>query len=325
MKKLKILFIGLLVLSAQNSFAGLLNPSAKITVKVLDMKGNPISGAKVNIGFSVSKAYGMGPGTGTEFVKGLTDSEGKFEGSADSGGNCNINVEKKEFYDSNMGYEFKNVSTLRRWDPWNPVVDIVLKEKQNPIPMYAKRTDNLKVPVLEKPVGYDLEKGDWVAPYGKGIINDFIFNCKTQIKGRVAWTTAYKVIFSNAMDGIQEYVADKNDHSMFRWPYEASDNGYKPELVLSDSYDAKQRHIKSYDEKKLYVFRVRTQVDEKGSIISARYGKIKGDIELLVHGTLRFEYYFNPTGSRNLEYNRDAPLFEWENRVEHSTHEVTGP
>jgi hypothetical protein len=38
-----------------------------------------------------------------------------------------------------------------------------------------KGTSNLRIPKFNKPIGYDLEKGDWVSPYGKGLINDFIF------------------------------------------------------------------------------------------------------------------------------------------------------
>ena len=33
-----------------------------------------------------------------------------------------------------------------------------------------------KIPVTNTPCGYDLMVGDWVVPYGKGKIGDFVFN-----------------------------------------------------------------------------------------------------------------------------------------------------
>ena len=41
--------------------------------------------------------------------------------------------------------------------------------------MWAKNTSHMKIPVFERPIGFVLQKGDWVAPYGIGATNDFIF------------------------------------------------------------------------------------------------------------------------------------------------------
>ena len=61
-----------------------------------------------------------------------------------------------------------------KWQPWNPTVDIVLKQVIKPISMYAKRI-NKQPPANAKPVGYDLMVGDWVAPHGKGENTDISF------------------------------------------------------------------------------------------------------------------------------------------------------
>ena len=45
-----------------------------------------------------------------------------------------------------------------------------------------------------------------------------------------------------------------------------------------------------------FYFRVRTKLDESGNVVSARYGKIYGDLA-------QFTYYFNPTpNDRNVEF-----------------------
>jgi len=328
MRIIRALLYAVPFLLTQNCYAGILYPTAKITVRAIDSKGNPVPDAKVGILFYVDKGVGAGWGLASKEVTGKTDKNGFFSGEGSSIDRCNFSVEKDGFYDSNDEVHFQKASLLRRWEPWNPTIDIVLKVKRDPVAMYAKRTDALKVPILDMPIGYDLEKSDWVAPYGKGVVRDFIFICKVKFIDIYNTETSYKLTFTNLTDGIQEYVADKNDRSIFRWPYEAPENDYKSELALSDSYKGSEKYTPGYDKKKCYIFRVRTKVDAKGNILSAKYGKLKGDIELKVNrevqgGLFKFEYYFNPSGSRSLEYG--SCLTEWTSKREKETQEVSGP
>lgn len=189
--------------------------------------------------------------------------------------------------------------------------------------MYAKRTGGIKVPVLEKPIGYDLEKGDWVAPYGKGVISDFIFNCKARDTSRDDWACSYTLTFSNEHDGIQEFIPKKNDQSIYEWPYEAPEDGYEPKITWSSSY-FKGKEKTDYKKGEKNIFRVRTKVDEKGNIIEAKYGKM-GGIEMFPNGKIYFGYRFNPTGTRNLEYDPKKPLFKWKTDREWSKYEITAP
>ncbi len=53
---------------------------------------------------------------------------------------------------------------------------------------------------------------------------------------------------------------------------------------------------------------LRTVVDEDGKIVSAHYGRIKGELQISSHGRLYFSYWFNPDPqSRSLE--SDKKLF----------------
>ena len=60
------------------------------------------------------------------------------------------------------------------------------------------------------------------------------------------------------------------------------------------------------------VFRVHSVIDKDGKIVSADYGKIYPPIEygfIAKHHGIRFTYYFNPDGTRNLEFNTKLNLF----------------
>lgn len=323
MKIINTLFVLLLFFYSGSSFAGLIHPSARITVKAMDVGGNFIPGAKVRIHFYVGKPAGKGWGLDTQIVEGRTDNQGSFTGSGDSINYCNISVEKNGFYDSICQYNFAKVSISRHWEPWDPIVNVFLKEKRNPTPMFAKKTGDMKIPIIDQPVGYDLEKGDWVMPYGKGVVNDFIFYFKTRYVRPNDWECSYKLTFSNISDGIQEYTPNKENRSQYIWPYEAPESGYKSELLWSASYSPNKGLSTDYKKDKLLIFRVRTKADEKGNIISSSYGKIKSDIELFANGIVRFEYYFNSTGTRNLEFANN--LFKWTTREDKDEYDVRGP
>ena len=51
---------------------------------------------------------------------------------------------------------------------------ITVRKIIKPIPLYARKIDT-PIPVNEKWIGFDLEKADWVKPYGKGACNDVEF------------------------------------------------------------------------------------------------------------------------------------------------------
>ena len=132
MKIKNFIMVFVVLLYSQNVLAGSLYPTAKITVRTIDTKGNSVPNAKVTIRFNVGKSAGMGWGLESEFVEGKTDAKGLFTGSGDSISRCDMTVIKDGFYRSDREYQFSKTSILRRWEPWDPIVDIELKEKRNP-------------------------------------------------------------------------------------------------------------------------------------------------------------------------------------------------
>jgi hypothetical protein len=242
------------------------------TVKVIGEDGNPIAGADVSAQYDVPRPQGADTPTFAE-VKGVTDDNGMFIAShTDSSWNLGIVVQKPDYYATHTGYEFYFDDKRR-----HPSFTLMLKKVGKPIAMYAKSV-NLGVPVFNKPVGFDLEAGDWVAPNGKGATTDFLFTVTN---------STIIVSFPNAGDGIQGLTRDWNlGVSFLLSSHDAPADGYQPQY--------EQTHMPNPD--RIYYFRVRTVLDSQGNILSTHYGKIYGDF-------MQFSYYLNPTpNDRNVEF-----------------------
>ena len=170
-----------------------LEHECKVTLKVVDETSQPVAGAKVVVGNGISKFE----------MSGLTDTNGIFIAShRDAFENLAFYAEKPGYYSFQMTYH-----KGRNYKPeiWNPIQTVVLKRIIKPIPMYAKEV-RTHVPDLDKPVGYDLTIGDWIAPYGRGVQADFLFTAHFETNNDESDFTL-TVSFPNQKDGIQEFSA----------------------------------------------------------------------------------------------------------------------
>jgi hypothetical protein len=258
------------------------------TIKVVVEDGNPIAGANVAVSYTIlpppsdpnDRRYGE--------IKGATDTNGVFIAShTDSSWGLAIIVEKSGYYTTHIGHDLyqpgqfddKTVTASR-----NPTIALVLKKIGKPIPMYAKRNNQMIFPEYNKAIGYDLMVGDWVGPYGKGINADLFF---TEKHTDPQSDYILSMSFPKPGDGIQEFtVPDAEKGSGLRSSHEAPVDGYQPEVSQTEMTNPNRN----------FYFRVRTKLDENGNVVSARYGKIYGDLA-------QFTYYFNPTpNDRNIEF-----------------------
>jgi hypothetical protein len=273
------------------------------TVKVIGEDGNPIAGANVAVSYDIPATPGADqPRFGK--IKGVTDDNGVFIAShTDSSWDLGVVVEKAGYYVTHSGYQFYYDEKRR-----HPSFTLLLKKIGKPIPMYAKRL-NTNVPALDKPVGFDLMAGDWVAPYGKGTKTDIIFTAHTEKRSEFDWDSKLTVSFPNPGDGIQEFDAPVllQDATMgqsdLRSSHETPAEGYQPQWVQTMSC---RPHRGGYsgnrDPNHNYYFRVRTVLDSQGNILSTHYGKIYGDF-------MEFSYYLNPTpNDRNVEFDPKQDL-----------------
>lgn len=290
----------------------------QITIYVTDENGIGISNAQAVVQFEniLPAGEGWGSGRPTE-EKGITDTNGNWTISGNStGGSASIRVSKDGYYYGSTEVIFTNVdSILNRWQPWNPTVNIVLKQKGIQMPMYARRVERMKIPVEDTPVGFDLMVGDWVGPYGKGQTPDFVFKFESKPEPEMPpreirpFDVTLTLSFSNDGDGIQSVFTPPHSSSELRLPRQAPVEGYEPVLLKHQQTEAGQVPKIEFREDQNYFFRVRTKKDAQGNIISAMYGKISGDFNqedggFLVRGWLSFTYYLNPVpNNQDMEFN----------------------
>lgn len=260
----------------------------RATLKAVDESGNPVSGANAQIGYYTNSQPAN--------AEGITDTNGIFAASHAALATMvevSCQAEKPGYYRTWVRRELGP-----KYDPaqWTFTQTLVLKQIGKPIPMYAKSV-NLGMPIIDKPAGFDLTVGDWVAPYGKGIAGDIVF--VAHLDQRAENDADYKLTlsFPRAGDGIQEFtVPDAERGSDLRSPHEAPADGYQSQWVQFRSRKPGKPETSNVDANRNFVFRVRTVLDGQGRVVSACYGKIYGDF-------LQFRYYFNPTpNSRNIEF-----------------------
>ena len=310
---LAVMLVSMLVSVAHSSVVAKVN----LVLTVVDDEGKPVDDALV-------RGSGWIPGGRDDIFKDTTDSKGqmtiKFNAAVDYG----FDIVKEGYYRSYMHYYLTDGTGPKiedgYWQP-NPIQEtVVLKRVRNPVPMYVKAV-NEKVPVYGQAVGYDLMAGDWVAPYGKGSVADFIFNVTGEYNSYDDRATRMTVTFSNAKDGIQSFKSlplhnEEPLGSAFWSGYEAPVDGYESvyeyERILK--YEKAGRKNASPRIDLNFYFRVRAQVDGNGNVETAIYGKIYRDFFCYYDHfkneiKVQFWYYLNPDGTRNMEADTKKNLF----------------
>lgn len=169
---------------------------------------------------------------------------------------------------------------------------VVLRKKINPIPMeVASNIKNDKFPKIGEYLLFDLQKMDWLPPYGKGEVADMKLKCNLdpEDSDRYAGTDVEFV-----GKGCGMVVVPMDEKSIFRSPYNAD-----PQADYRSSFRFDKKTAKSFDEG-CVIARIRVVYNNDGSIKSAHYLKIYG---LSLWGRLKTQgIYFNPTqNDTNLE------------------------
>ena len=281
-------------------------PSMNYSIKVVDENGTPVPNCEV--GSSVFERHKPGEGFGRDIYdsqKLLTDSNGvaQFNRKSTRQDVKFMVYPPNDFY-RDMGDEFDfKPAKGGVWQPDNKSFEVVIKRIKNPIAMHAKVGPGF-VPEKDKNVGYDMEVGDWVPPYGKGKVSDLILHYHLDVVGESESTSVLKVSFSNDGDGIIPFEAPLSSGSSLRSSHLAPERGYKPLLVHRREIRPGKADINTRKRTMNYYIRVRTVKDENGKIVSAHYGKIYGDF-------MSFTHYLNPTANdRNVEFDRKKNLIK---------------
>jgi hypothetical protein len=281
-------------------------PEWKATLRVLDEDGNPMQGVDAGIGwldFSLDPWHAKDRSSRSQ-----TDRNGCISASGHSGPNIGCGARKEGYYRSHIEYWFKQ-EEQGRWLPWNPTIDLVLKQIVNPVPMYAREL-HIEIPAMDKPIGFDLIQGDWVQPFGKGQNSDFVFKLTRRFENRRDFDATLELSFSNAGDGIQSvYAPQTTMPNELRLPRRAPTAGYEDRWVRQDGYPGRV-HVR---EDQNYFFRVRSR-KQGDEVVGGWYGKIHNEIRFdavnFKTTILMFTYYLNPDGTTNVEFDPKRNLFK---------------
>lgn len=293
------------IILASVFFAGALPPlpEAKMTVVVVDEQLRPIPAADVKIIFDR-----IVPGRGLDSfpIAGQTDDGGAYSAAGPTAGQrLGGTAEKPGYYATSFRSPLLQPKPGGNWYPWNPKIQVVLKKIGKPIPMYARRVDT-DVPVVDTPVGFDLIKGDWVAPYGRGDSAHIVFTLSRRYRDHLDYESALKVSFAFPGGGIQPWDDVAEHPSGLKLPRQAPEAGYAESYVLSNRRLPGSFVQRDVSDQRNYFIRV-------GNSDAPLYGKIDGDIRFSPIRSktcsLMFTYYLNPTaGDRNLEFDVDCNL-----------------
>jgi hypothetical protein len=308
--KIKITLLSLVAIATIGAGVAIMTSQIRFTVHVIGEDGAPLAGVKTSVIFHPNASRQ----DQITQINVISDENGNFTAEGPSqDGTFGVGqlLSKDGYYGSgvNIPY-FVKTDDHGHWLPWDQTYTTMMRKIGNPIPMYAK-TVGVEIPAVGIPCGYDLEVGDWVGPYGKGKVADFIVTITN--RRYVSWydfDVNATITFPNPGDGIQETKLPKEfANSQFKWPRLAPETGYQSSLDARIAWfpqSSRKDPIDTNSDTQDYFFRVRT-AEQSGNVTSALYGKISGGIGIdprkaKVCG-LGFTYYLNPNiNDRNIEY-----------------------
>lgn len=267
----------------------------KVTLHVVDSIGNPVSDAQVIAWFW----------TGDEKnrkVDALTDKNGFVELEENNMSYMGFTINKPSFYDTVWDYWFyvRGYDCVEdgRWIPWNPVLEVVLKEKRRPVSM-LEHVVRIDFPIRES-VGFDFIAGDVVSPFGKGVTADLIFRFDHSVQKSPYCYSNAMVICANDGGGI--LYMQKDSFSTMPFVFEAPSEGYVPSIVLGYMRtDDKVLLDKKLESEQYWIVKSKSHANsERFSVVkSFRFG---GSDKGPHFGWLEIIYCSNPTlDDRNLE------------------------
>lgn len=290
-------------------------PQVNVTVRVVGEDKNPIAGVTASFVFDEQYKYNaIVPLNGNTDATGLITAQGYS-----AFGRFGANLKKDGYYLSGVACPVFRDAKDGQWQPWGTTNTTILRKIENPVPVYAKKV-RADIPAVGKSCGYDLEAGDWMAPYGRGQTADFIITLTNrEYESRSVFDVGATITFSNPLDGIQEaHLPKEYATSLFRWPRQAPDAGYQSLLTARSAQfpEGGRKPIRTFNAggtDQAYFFRVRT-VEQNGKIVSVLYGKIDSGIAVDPIDSktcgIFFTYYLNPVPlDRNMEFDLKRNLF----------------
>ena len=243
--------------------------------KVVDQGGLPVQGAKVRFDWTDLSAQG------TSIREATSDGSGLFSLVGEHGKFLEVNVSKEGYYTGREGnrfdFEYASFSDKNYYEP-NPNTPVIfhLRKRGTPAQQLVHRQTLYGLTVDGTPHYFDLLAGK--KQVGGSPLGDLVVRLN-----RSAITPQYSYTWSASVEAVNGGVLQSNEEFMF----EAPEVGY--EQSIQESGDRQSQPPLRF-------------------FFKSRNGQIYG------HVTMQFEpnynmgaavdmdYYVNPSGSRNLEY-----------------------
>ena len=321
--------------------------TANVEVVVLDdATGLPLEGVRVTGYFTVDIGWRAWTESSVpNKAEALTDKRGlcKVSGKTNCGKvGCWIENPPNGYYcpPRGWGHTYTNKNFFGVWQPDNLVATIRLQRVEHPIPLFVKR---VKLRDYEHGIGgfdgtnsflrFDLMKGDWLPPYGKGEVADMRINSKLKITDRerkfryatkrvedvLFYDLANNIMFGNDDDFVQPFNADRTAGIKVRTAEDENFanvinrvRGMRKKIARNGNWNCE--YFSDSEPDRCYTFRIRTRRNDKGELVEAYYGKIYGDFEFEGDDKkgligVKFLYYLNPKSlDRNLEWDMKTNL-----------------
>jgi len=297
------------------SLFGLRLGAVDFTVTIIDESRRPLAGVAVEA--TLSRVNDPRYSSMRSF-EGTTDAGGVFRFKADTD-MCLIRLRANK-----AGYIDADADRRHGLGfPSNPNHTLTLPGQVAGVPLAYKEVQLFASEVKFPPktwIGFDLAKGELVAPHGKGEVSDLlIWNEGTQVgwilpieeveglrrhPDNAQLSKAEFAAAHGTFDGITRIKLGPAGAGILRspqfWAYSglkmpplAPVSGYVEQLELpyqaSPSGEESAKHVG-------YHLRLRPRHDAAGNLTSAHYAKIQGGIET-GYGWLAFRYYYNPVAN----------------------------
>ena len=134
-------------------------------------------------------------------------------------------------------------------------------------------SDMMCVPVLNQECPFDLEKGDWLPPFGTGDIADMMVLAEVS----EADVPSIRWRFPNPLDGAMAWADTRNfplDYRGLRDPHEAPESGYEQEFIFHGDgifgFDGTREN--RWESKKVPVFVFRFRCRSDGNVLTGFHG-----------------------------------------------------
>lgn len=269
---------------------------ARLTLRIVDSRGIPVKEAKINGTFLIGDVSG-------HKVEAVTDEEGVAVIEEKCTYEMLFHVSKDGYYMTTYRHYFSvpgfDCVKDGRWLPWDPVLEVVLKEVRNPEKMIIANK-SLTFPKGQT-VGFDFEVGDLLSPYGKGMSADISLWFEQSIQ-KTPYCYSNNIVVS-ACDGGSIATLQKDLFSQFKFAYEAPLEGWmqSAELGLVRTHDKILRDV-SLKENEYWVVKTHDKFGNKrfGIISDFSFGGSDKGTNFCGVG---ISFIFNTSSSsRNLEF-----------------------